>query len=162
MRPITYLIGDATKPHGCGRPMIIHVSNSVGGWGRGFVLALSKVDPTPEWLFRQCWSRKRNHQLGDVQFGAFIPESEPSRRYWFANMVAQEGVGQKNGPPIRYQALETCLEKVAAACKRLENVEVHAPRFGCGLAGGDWQGVEPLIIKTLCNRDIPVYIYDLG
>ena len=38
---INYLKGDATEP--TKKPAIIcHVCNDIGGWGRGFVLALSK------------------------------------------------------------------------------------------------------------------------
>jgi hypothetical protein len=34
------------------------------------------------------------------------------------------------------------------------------PRIGCGLAGGRWDQVEPIIIQTLCGRDIPTTVYD--
>lgn len=34
------------------------------------------------------------------------------------------------------------------------------PRIGCGLAGGEWSVVEPIIISTLCANNIPVYVYD--
>jgi len=39
---------------------------------------------------------------------------------------------------------------------------VHGPRFGAGLAKGDWNTIEQLIIENLCKKDIDVYIYDLG
>lgn len=29
------------------------------------------------------------------------------------------------------------------------------------LAGGKWELIEPLIVKTLCDRDISVVVYDL-
>jgi len=34
------------------------------------------------------------------------------------------------------------------------------PRIGCGLAGGDWSRIEPLIAETLCASDIDVTVYD--
>ena len=36
------------------------------------------------------------------------------------------------------------------------------PRIGCGLAGGKWEEIEPIIIRQLCEKDIAVYVYDRG
>ena len=45
MLNINYVIGDATQPIGDGAKIIVHVCNDIGGWGRGFVLALTKKWP---------------------------------------------------------------------------------------------------------------------
>ena len=45
--PIAYTTGDATAPEGDGPKIIVHVCNDVGGWGRGFVMAISKRWPEP-------------------------------------------------------------------------------------------------------------------
>jgi hypothetical protein len=34
------------------------------------------------------------------------------------------------------------------------------PRIGCGLAGGKWERIEPLIISGLSAHDIAVTVYD--
>ncbi len=34
------------------------------------------------------------------------------------------------------------------------------PRIGCGLAGGTWARIEPLITTTLCAQDVDVTVYD--
>jgi hypothetical protein len=34
------------------------------------------------------------------------------------------------------------------------------PRIGCGLAGGDWSRIEPLIEESLVRRGLPVSVYD--
>lgn len=39
---IHYVTGDATEPIGEGEKIIAHICNDQGGWGAGFVLALSK------------------------------------------------------------------------------------------------------------------------
>ena len=41
------------------------------------------------------------------------------------------------------------------------NLPVVGPKFGAGIAGGDWNIIEQLIIKNLINDDIPVTIYTL-
>jgi hypothetical protein len=34
------------------------------------------------------------------------------------------------------------------------------PRIGCGLAGGEWSRVEPLILSHLSDQGLAVTIYD--
>jgi len=36
------------------------------------------------------------------------------------------------------------------------------PRIGCGLAGGAWTRVEPLIAETLLAADLDVTVYDFA
>ena len=77
-----------------------------------------------------------------------------------ANMVAQTGLRvTKSGPPIRYEALAVCLGHVASKAIEL-GASVHMPRIGCGLAGGKWSEVEPLIIEHLGRRGVVVVVYD--
>ncbi|MFJ6385555.1 hypothetical protein ACIQI7_36810, partial [Kitasatospora sp. NPDC092039] len=52
MGEITYVRGDATTPQGKGVKVIAHVCNDLGGWGKGFVLALSRRWPEPEAAYR--------------------------------------------------------------------------------------------------------------
>lgn len=154
---ITFLTGDTTDPQAEGVKIIAHICNDVGAWGKGFVLALSRRWPEPATAFKE-WYRKRSQNdfgLGAVQFVQVEPEA------WVANMVAQQGLRAVQGvPPIRYDALETCLKRVAARAKDLR-ASVHMPRIGCGLAGGDWSRIEQLIVSTLGEQGIPVTVYDL-
>jgi len=64
-----------------------------------------------------------------------------------------------NGVPIRYEAVKTCLGKIALEAKKLE-ASIHMPRIGCGLAGGKWDKIEPIIKETLMQQDIDVFVYD--
>lgn len=158
MRPITYVVGDATFPVGEGNKIIAHICNDVGGWGAGFVLALSRRWKEPEDCY-QKWFREDSIQgrlrLGEVQFVA-VEEA-----LWVANMIAQKGLYPEGDvPPIRYQALAESLEEVAAKALEL-GATVHMPRIGCGLAGGTWEKIEPIIRSQLCEQKIPVYVYDL-
>lgn len=156
MTSITYIAGDATQPQAKGVKIIAHVCNDLGRWGKGFVLAISKRWSQPEEEYR-AWHRDRNgFELGAVQFVQVEPY------VWVANMIGQRGIksGSK-GPPIRYEAIETCLTHVTHKAQEL-SASVHMPRIGCGLAGGKWERIEPLIHSTLCAADVPVYVYDFG
>lgn len=155
---IVYLRGDATSPQAKGVKIIAHVSNDAGGWGKGFVLAVSRRWPEPEAAYRS-WYRGRagnDFALGAAQF----VQVEPS--LWVANMIGQHGTrtGSK-GPPVRYAAIDTALSLVGSRALEL-GASVHMPRIGCGLAGGRWELVEPLVLERLVGLGVRVVVYDHG
>lgn len=157
---IQYVRGDAVKPQGSGNKIIAHVCNNIGAWGRGFVLSVTQEHPGAEAAYqawyqeREPWDRKP-FILGEVQ----LVQTKPD--VWVANMIGQHGIMKKEGqpPPIRYEALRSCLQEVAIEAKRL-GATVHMPRIGCGLAGGEWSKVEEIVIETLCSRSVSVTVYD--
>ncbi|MGB0523459.1 MAG: macro domain-containing protein [Flammeovirgaceae bacterium] len=153
---INYLKGDATAPQAKGIKIIAHICNDIGGWGKGFVLAISKRWPEPEAAYRK-WHRERaqnDFALGSIQL------VQVEKYIHIANMIGQRGIKRgSNGVPIRYEAVEQCLEKLAQQALQLE-ASVHMPRIGCGLAGGKWETIEPIIQKTLIENDVAVFVYD--
>jgi len=153
---IKYLVGDATSPASEGNKIIAHVCNDIGGWGKGFVMAISKKWTSPETKYREWHKSQNDFALGSIQLVKV--ESD----LWIANMIGQRDIKSKNGvPPIRYDAIETCLKKLADEAKSIE-ASVHMPRIGCGLAGGKWEEIEPLLFSALVSSDIVVYVYDRG
>ena len=156
MSEITYVRGDATVPSGEGAKVIAHVCNDRGGWGKGFVLALSRRWPEPEAAYRR-WHRDRARNgfgLDAVQ----LVQVEPL--VWVANMVGQHGIRTgSNGVPVRYEAIDAALATIAAQAADL-GASAHMPRIGCGLAGGRWDRVEPLIHDRLVRHGIAVTVYD--
>ncbi|MBK3569423.1 macro domain-containing protein [Streptomyces sp. MBT62] len=156
MGEINYVRGDATVPSVKGVKVIAHVCNDIGGWGKGFVLAVSRRWPEPEKEYR-AWHRARaanDFGLGAVQF------VQVERYVWVANMIGQRGTrtGSK-GVPVRYEAIDTALGLLADRAAEL-GASVHMPRIGCGLAGGKWSRVEPLVTERLVRRGIAVTVYD--
>ncbi|MER6222835.1 macro domain-containing protein [Streptomyces sp900105755] len=158
MGEITYVRGDATTPSGKGVKVIAHVCNDLGGWGKGFVLALSRRWPEPEKAYR-AWHRDRANN--DFGLGA-VQLVQVERYIWVANMIGQRGTrtGSK-GVPVRYEAIDAALAKLAdEALER--GASVHMPRIGCGLAGGKWSRIEPLIAERLVGRGVAVTVHDHG
>lgn len=152
--PITYHVGDATDPPM--RPAIIaHVVNDAGAWGAGFVVALSRRWPDAEADYRAWRRHGPGFRLGNSRMVAVTEDG-----LWVANMVAQHGIrrGPDGIPPIRYDALAEALGRAAGSAAHL-GAELHMPRIGCGLAGGTWDRVEP-IIREACVG-VPVHVYDL-
>jgi O-acetyl-ADP-ribose deacetylase (regulator of RNase III) len=155
---VNYIKGDAANPQGKSIKIICHVCNDLGGWGKGFVLAISKRWEEPEAEYRS-WHREG--QNGGFVLGAvrFVKVED---HIWVANMIGQRGMKRgSSGPPIRYEAVAECLAKVAEKAKEL-NASVHMPRIGCGLAGGEWSKIEPLIDLHLISKGIAATVYDFG
>ena len=155
MTQINYITGDATCPTGSGPKIIVHICNDIGGWGRGFVLALSKKWKAPEQSYRSWYKSEVDFELGSVQFVQV--ESD----LWIANLIGQHKIrkDEKGNPPIRYRAVKQGLSTVAKKAIELDT-SVHMPRIGCGLAGGKWEKIEPLIQDTLLTAEIAVTVYD--
>jgi O-acetyl-ADP-ribose deacetylase (regulator of RNase III) len=156
---ITYLHGDATRPDSSEGPAIIaHICNDIGKWGRGFVMAVSNRWPEPEETYRKAFASKAKPELGDVQF---VPVQN---NVTIANIIGQHGIRlpktPKKEPPIRYEAVRAGLRKVAEYAQSTRS-SVHMPRIGCGLAGGRWEMIEPLIKENLLSKNINVNVYDL-
>lgn len=154
---IKYLVGDATEPGEeiFGKKLLVHICNDQRAWGAGFVLALSKKWKTPELVYRlhpDC-------SLGQIQM------IQVEDDLFVINMIAQTlgHTQNKEGkfvPPIRYWALDQCLQKVAVIAQAM-TASVVGPRFGSALAGGDWNLIEEMVNDVFEDIEVPVYIYDL-
>lgn len=112
--------------------------------------------PEPEAAYR-AWHRDR----AGNDFGLGAVQVVPVDRYvWVANMIGQRGIRRgSKGVPVRYDAIDRALDRLADRAVELE-ASVHMPRIGCGLAGGSWERVEPLIAQRLVRRGIAVTVYD--
>jgi len=155
MKHINYIKGDATQPIGEGNKIIVHVCNDIGGWGKGFVLAISRKWKLPEKEYRKWYRLENNLLLGEVQY------VKVEEHIWIANLIGQHKIRtNKEGiPPIRYEAIKKGLSNVFEKSKELE-ATVHMPRIGCGLAGGKWEIVEQIINEELIVKEREVTVYD--
>lgn len=158
MAQLRVLHGDATQPQGEGNAIIVHICNDVGGWGKGFVLALSKRWSAPETAFR-AWYRGQAegappHELGAVQL------VEVEEGLFVANLIGQHKLKKTpEGPPVRYRAIQEGLARCRTHALE-NNASVHMPRIGCGLAGGRWEMIEPLVMTELVDHGVEVTVYD--
>jgi len=152
---IRYIVGDATDPIGSGRKIIVHICNDIGKWGKGFVLAISRRWKEPERVYRGAFKESSPPALGDVQF---VPVSDSIA---VANLIGQHGIVSRAGgvPPVRYEAIRVGLRRVAAQAQA-EGASVHMPRIGCGLAGGEWTKIEPIVAEALVGQGVEVTVYD--
>lgn len=163
---ITYVVGDATKPlfeNNPGSRVIAHICNDEGGWGRGFVLYLSKKWKQPEQEYRY-WHKKKTWKgrpfvLGQIQT-VWVEDN-----IFVVNMIAQRDYRPLTHmdvplglPNVNYASLRECLTRLNIDLKQT-NCSLHMPRIGSGLGGGDWNYIERLIESIIT---VPTYIYDLN
>ena len=177
LMPIKFIKGDATNPNDNKTKIIVHICNDVGGWGKGFVMAISKRWKQPEIEYRNWYKNKEVEQTDIVQFERLESRDKYSNEkkfelgnvqfvkatddIWVANMIAQRDIKpDKDGlPPIRYSFVSESLERVRQFAKR-QNASIHMPRIGCGLAGGQWTEIEELINDNLIAHEIETTVYD--
>ena len=120
-------------------------------------MAISKRWKLPEKQYKDWFKTKENFNLGEVQFVQVEDE------LWVANLIGQHKIYTDNNgnQPIRYEAVLLGLEKVRQFALD-KNATIHMPRIGCGLAGGTWDKIEPLIEESLTSKDIDTYVYDFN
>lgn len=149
---IEYIDGDVRKQNfDSDYRLIPHCCNDVGAMGAGVAAALASMWPK----VRQEYIKiSPNYKLGHVQ------AVRCSDNTVVFNMIGQHEtcIGYENGvavgrdgkPPIRYDAINDCMDKIATFIKRLKSsgksCELHCPKFGSDLAGGDWNIIEKMII----------------
>jgi O-acetyl-ADP-ribose deacetylase (regulator of RNase III) len=157
---LSYVVGDATRPQGPGAIVLAHVCNDVGKFGKGFVVPLGRRWPQVREAFF-AWHRGEApgappYELGQVQF----VEAAPG--LGVANMIGQHDdvLGPGDVPPVRYAAMRQALRRVATFAREYA-ASVHMPRIGCGLAGGSWDVVGPMVEQTFCEAGVDVTVYDL-
>lgn len=168
MPELHYIIGDATTP--IKTPAVVpHCCNSIGDWGRGFVLALSAKYPEPEKAYRE-WFKNGDYkdlgkpELGKCQIVQVDNKKNPDDVIFVANIIGQHGTQwEGKTPPIRYESIEkglkTAYQFATEMSVMLENgMTVHMPRLGSVLAGGDWGTIENIIKKVMT---VDTYVYTL-
>lgn len=168
---IVYVKGDIFEyvPHyisnnqnGCS-VIVPHVCNNIGAFGAGFVAAINKHYPIVKENYQLLSPQFLKQNLGYTQFVEVAHNKTYDYKIIFANMIAQNGVlSNNNQRPLDYFALVKCMSSVN---RYIENnflndsrpPQIHCPKFGCGLAGGNWSLIENLIEDIWHNQVVFVY-----
>jgi hypothetical protein len=78
-------------------------------------------------------------------------------------MIAQNRLlNSKNKRPLNYAALVYCMNQVRTFAKEFQTqhdskIEIHSPKFGSGLAGGNWNFISELINDVWYDSHVFVY-----
>jgi len=135
---------------------IPHVVNNINKMGSGFVVPLYTRWPTVKSEYHnKCDFYKTLGFSPSYMLGMIQPINVTSK-ILVINMFAQDGIISKENPnPIKYDALAKCLREIKTTYNCINN-QIVAPKFGAGLAGGDWTIIEKMIKNYWSDFDVTI------
>jgi hypothetical protein len=142
--------------------IVPHVCNNSNSFGAGFAGALARKYPIVKENYHLLGSHFLKNNIGYTQYITTIEDPEYKHKLIFANMIAQNGtISSKNPRPLNYLSLVKCMVSVSSYIQKNfdseQTVKIHCPKFGCGLAGGNWNFIKDLIEDIWNNHSVIVY-----
>lgn len=141
--------------------LIPHVCNNTNAFGAGFAGAVAQRYPIVKDNYHLLGPSFLKKNLGYTQFIKIPNNLKNNSSIIFCNMIAQNGlVSQNNKRPLNYLALCRCMVNVSKYIQennKDNKIQIHAPKFGSGLAGGNWGFISYLIDDIWGNNDVFVY-----
>lgn len=137
--------------------IIVHQVNCFGAFGSGLAGQIAEKWPGCKkkyQLMTESFYDHREALLGNVCWWNMDKDR------WIANVYGQYRFGRSKTVYTDYDALEKGLEKVEEFAS-INDFSVAIPHgIGCGLGGGDWEGVVlPMILDIFEKSDVEVKIY---
>jgi hypothetical protein len=144
-----------------------HVCNNIDLFGAGFAAQLAEKYPSVKQDYHLLGKHFLRNNFGYSQVLKVYEDNKFKHKLFFVNMIAQNGVkGTNNIRPLNYLALVKSMNTLSQYIKsntgfsnKSEKIEIHCPKFGSGLAGGNWQFVSDLIDDIWGQFDVIVYNY---
>ena len=143
-----------------------HQVNCQGVMGAGIAAQIAKIYPKVKYEEQKYWSLNyiRNHDTKSLLGQILAVKTEDGRTC--VNMHAQDLYGREKICYTDYEAFDRCLIKLKCLLlKEPDTLTVGFPyKIGCGLAGGDWEKIQPMLEDFAGSIKQNVYIvkYDKG
>lgn len=128
--------------------VIVHGANCFNTMGSGIAVDIKRVFPEA-YEADQKTVRGDKAKLGNYSFaqskGVIVVNAYTQYKFW--------------GPGVKadYKAILDVFEKIG---KDFKGHKIGYPMLGAGLAGGDWNVIEPLIDKGLAGEDHTLVIFE--
>ncbi|MDR2964192.1 MAG: macro domain-containing protein [Treponema sp.] len=143
--------GDLLKWVGVSQ-VIAHQTNCLGIMGGGVAAQIKSRYPEVYAEYKKFCTANKS-LLGQCQLVELN-----SGKGFIANLFGQQGVGP--GRATDYDGLQKALGNLANQMREKGLTSVAFPyKLGCGLAGGDWKVVEPMITKLFSEFDTTIVEY---
>lgn len=143
-----------------------HVCNNIDAFGAGFASQVADKYPSVKADYHMLGKTFLKNNFGYAQILDVYEDKKYKHKLCFVNMIAQNGIINPSNPrPLNYMALARSMNHL---CKYIdthtkfptsEPVEIHCPKFGSGLAGGNWNFIENLIEDIWTKYFVTVYNY---
>lgn len=142
-----------------------HVCNNIDLFGAGFAAQIADRYPSVKTDYHLLGKGFLQKNMGYAQVIKVFEEAKYKHKLYIVNMIAQNGViGPNNARPLNYFGLVKAMSSVAQYIanntgffNKTENVEIHCPKFGSGLAGGNWDFISDLIEDIWGKQKVFVY-----
>ena len=126
--------------------VIVHGCNARGVMGAGVAKAVKQRYPGAYTAYRHAYEE------GGLSVGQVIaypvPNGNGALQLVIVNAIIQQTYGTDRRQ-VDYAGFERAFVQVAHITRTFGFQDVHLPLIGCGLAGGDWRVIEPIIRRTL-------------
>jgi hypothetical protein len=147
--------------------IVPHVCNNIDQFGGGFAAQVAQHYPSVKSNYHMLGKSFLKANLGYSQILNVYEDAKYKHRLIFVNMISQNGLKGKTNPrPLNYLALVKSMNLVShyitmntGWVKKTEQVEIHAPKFGSGLAGGNWNFISDLIDDIWGKYNVFIYNY---
>lgn len=141
--------------------VIIHGVNAQGVMGSGFAKQVREIYPQVYTEYvrllgkdQPLSERDRKAYLGFVQF------VKPNKNLVVANAVVQHYYGKDGAVYVSYDAIKEAFLEVRKTYWKLRKMtEIHYPKIGAGLGGGDWNVISDIINECLEGMDHTLWEY---
>lgn len=144
--------------------LVPHVCNDINLFGAGFAATVANHYPIVKENFHLLGNKAI---LGQTQFVSAYKDKKFGHELIFANMIAQKGVASHSYKrPLNYGALAKCMMSVTSyinqRADKESRIQIHAPKFGSGLAGGNWLFIQELITDIWKDHTVFIYTNNTG
>lgn len=154
------------EQNGC-TVFVPHVCNNIDAFGAGFAAQVADKFPSVKADYHMLGKKFLQNNMGYAQILKVAEEPKYRHKLFFVNMIAQNGIISSNNPrPLNYFALAKSMSLISnyivnntGFLNGNEKIELHCPKFGSGLAGGNWSFITNLIEDIWGKYNVTVYNY---
>ena len=131
--------------------VIVHGCNCFKTMGAGIALSIKTKFPEAFECDKDFNTNTPDLRLGKI---SYTKTSIPI----IVNAYTQYGYKRKAGEVLAdYDAIRSSMIEIK---KQFSGKKIGMPKIGAGLAGGDWEIIEDIIVTELQNEDVTIVIYD--
>lgn len=147
---IKYVTGDLLASN---LKVIAHGCNCHGLMGSGIARQIRSKWPNVYEVYRL------KYQVMGLELGTILPVRTLDGRM-VVNCMTQYDCGNDGRQYVDYDAIESCIAAINNHVEAWDVTEVGFPKIGAGLAGGDWDRIEDIIVRNAKNFLPVVYTLD--
>lgn len=142
--------------------IIVHGCNAQGVMGAGVAKLLK--EKYPDCFKNYVQDLDFGHGLGNVSWCWLYCGDSHERNVCIASCITQEFYGRDPDTRyVSYDAIDDCFYTVFAEASEC-GWDVHMPKIGAGLGGGDWKIIETIIETAAAKHGVgsnKIFIWEL-